>query len=125
MNRRLAIAVEEFSGNIYKVAENFGKCSKFIICEINSRKQVVIKETYFNPLNGHHNEQYQLPGYIKQFEVNTIIAGGMGREAVLNFHKYGIDVFIAPGLQYEEALNLFLQDKLSGCEENAGHDHNN
>lgn len=125
MNQRLAIALEECAGNIDKVAEHFGKCSKFIVCEINPNKEVVMKETYFNPLNSHHGGQCQLPGYIKQFDVNTIIAGGMGRKAVANFHQYGIEVITAPGLQYEEALNLFLQNKLSGYEECAGHDHHN
>lgn len=125
MNHRLALAIEECSDNVDKVAEHFGRCSKFIVCEINQNKEVIMKETYFNPLSGHHNGQCQLPGYIKQFDVNTIIAGGMGRKAVANFHQYGIEVITAPGLQYEEALNLFLQNKLSGYEECAGHDHHN
>lgn len=125
MNHRLAIAIEECAGNIDKVAEHFGRCSKFIVCEINPDKEVIMKETYFNPLSGHHGGQCQLPGYIKQFDVNTIIAGGMGRKAVANFHQYGIEVITAPGLQYEEALNLFLQNKLNGYEECTGHDHHN
>lgn len=123
MNHRLAVAIEECSGNIDKVAEHFGRCSKFIVCEINQNKEVIMKETYFNPLSGHHGGQCQLPGYIKQFDVNTIIAGGMGRKAVANFHQYGIEVITAPGLEYDNALNLFLQNKLSGYEECAGHDH--
>ncbi len=125
MNQRLAIAIEECPGNIDKVAEHFGRCSKFVVCEINPAKEVVLKETYFNPLSGYHGGQCQLPGYIKQFDVNTIIAGGMGRKAIANFHQYGIEVITAPGLKYEEALNLFLMNKLNGYEECAGHDHHN
>jgi predicted Fe-Mo cluster-binding NifX family protein len=55
MNQRLAIAIEECPGNIDKVAEHFGRCSKFVVCEINPAKEVVLKETYFNPLSGKHN----------------------------------------------------------------------
>lgn len=121
MNHRLAIAIEECSENIDRVAEHFGRCSKFIICEINSSKQVVVNETYFNPLSGHNEGQCQLPGYIKQFDVNTIITGGIGHKAVTNFHQYGIEVITAPGLGFNEALNLYLKNKLSGFKECLGH----
>ena len=124
MNQRLAIAIEECKGNVEKVAEHFGRCSKFIVCEINPQKEIAREETYFNPLSGHHGGQCQLPGYIKQFDVKTIIAGGMGRKAVANFHEYGIEVITAPGLETKQALDLFLQGKLSGYEECAGHNHN-
>ncbi len=123
MNHRLVIAIEECVGNKEIVAEHFGRCSKFVVCELDNEKNITKKETYFNPLNGHHEGVCQLPGYIKQFDVNTIIAGGMGRKAVANFHQFGIEVITAPGLNYEQALNLFIQGKLSGYEECAGHDH--
>lgn len=123
MNHRLAIAIEECGNNEEVVAEHFGRCSKFIVCELNSENKVIKKETYFNPLNGHHGGTCQLPAYIKQFDINTIIAGGMGRKAVANFHEFGIEVITAPGLRYEQALSLFSKGKLSGYEECAGHDH--
>lgn len=123
MNTRLAIAIEECSDNQKKVAEHFGRCSKLNIYEINQGKQIVRRETHFNPLNGNHNGQCQLPGYISQFNINSIIAGGMGRKAVANFHQYGIEVITAPGLIIDEALSLFLEGKLSGYQECSGHDH--
>ena len=125
MNQRLAIAIEE-TGNKEIVAEHFGRCTKFNVCELNEEKKVLKQETYFNPLAGEHGGSCQLPAYVKQFNVTTIIAGGMGQKAVSNFLRYGIDVITAPAILYEDALNLFSLGKLSGyesCKHEDGHDH--
>ena len=122
MNRRLAVAIEE-SDSEERVAEHFGRCSKFSICELDERNIVVKQESYFNPLSGEHGGACQLPAYVKQFNVGVIIAGGMGRKAVAGFQQLGIEVITAPGLLYKEALDLFAQGKLSGYEECAGHEH--
>ncbi len=126
MNHRLAVAIEE-NGNEERVAEHFGRCSKFNVCELDEQKKIVKKESFFNPLAGEHGGSCQLPGYVKQFNVNTIIAGGMGQKAISNFLSFGIDVITAPGLLYKEALNLFIEGKLTGyqvCSQNHKHHHN-
>ncbi|MFH1195828.1 MAG: NifB/NifX family molybdenum-iron cluster-binding protein [bacterium] len=123
MNNRIAIAIEE-TGAQERVAEHFGRCTKFYVCEIDENKNIVKSETYFNPLAGQHGGTCQLPGYVNQYNVNTIIAGGMGQKAVSNFLSFGIDVITAPGLQYEEAIKLFLDGKLSGYQAcTHGHEH--
>ncbi len=121
MNRRLAVAIEE-AGSEERVAEHFGRCSRFNICELDDDNRTVRQESYFNPLNGEHGGACQLPAYVKQFNVGTIIAGGMGRKAVAGFHELGMDVITAPGLLYKEAVELFALGKLNGYEECAGHD---
>jgi len=123
MNHRLAIAIE-VDGTQEKVAEHFGRCSKFNICELDEQKKVIKKETQGNPLAGQHSGACEIPGYIQQFKINTIIAGGMGQKAIAKFDQFGIDVITAPGLLYEETLKLFIQGKLSGREVCAhGHEH--
>jgi len=121
MNYRLAVAIEE-NGTEERVAEHFGRCSKFMVCELDEKKKILKTESFFNPLAGEHGGSCQLPGYVKQFNVSTIIAGGMGQKAVSNFLSFGIDVITAPGLLYEEALNRFIQGKLLGYE-SCKHDH--
>ncbi|KUG26125.1 hypothetical protein ASZ90_004038 [hydrocarbon metagenome] len=118
MNQRIAIAIEELPGNIYVVAENFSRCSKFVVCEINPKKIVVQKETYFNPLNGHQKSQSQLPGYINQFDVNYVIAGVMDKKTLSNFQQYGISVITTPQLQIKDVLEQFLTGKLNRYIEN-------
>jgi predicted Fe-Mo cluster-binding NifX family protein len=124
MNQRLAIAIEN-NNTCEKVAEHFGRCSKFYVCEIDEQKKVVSKEIYFNPIEGEQHGACQLPSYIKQFNVNTIIAGGMGRNAVASFQNHGINVITAPGLLFEDAVRLFSEGKLSGYEicQHSHHEH--
>jgi predicted Fe-Mo cluster-binding NifX family protein len=124
MNHRLAVAIEEI-GTEERVAEHFGRCSKFNVCEFDDQKNILKTETFFNPLAGEHGGSCQLPGYIKQFNVRTIIAGGMGQKAVSNFLAFGIDVITAPGILCKDALDRFIRGELSGyeaCRHN--HDHN-
>lgn len=126
MNHRLAVAIEE-NGAEERVAEHFGRCTKFNVCELDEQKKILKTETFFNPLAGEHGGYCQLPGYVKQFNVKTIIAGGMGQKAVSNFLSFGIDVITAPGLLYEEALRRFVQGKLLGyeaCKHDHDHGHN-
>ena len=124
MNYRIAVAIEE-NGAEERVAEHFGRCSKFNVCELDEQKNILNTETFFNPLAGEHNGACQLPGYVKQFNVSTIIAGGMGQKAVSNFLAFGIDVITAPGLLYKEALNCYINGELFGYEAcKHKHDHN-
>ena len=126
MNQRLAVAIEE-NGTKEIVAEHFGRCSKFNVCELDEQKKIIKYETYFNPLAGEHGGSCQIPAYVKQFNINTIIAGGMGPKAVSNFLQFGINVITAPGLLYEEAVDLFIKGKLSGyevCAHGNEHHHN-
>ena len=115
MSIRLAVAIEENNG-LEKVAEHFGRCSKFYVCEMDDNREVVKKEEYFNPLAGQHSGACQLPGYVKQFNVNTIIAGGMGQKAISNFLSFGIEVITAPGILFTDAVQLYKDNKLSGYE---------
>ena len=126
MNYRLAVAIEE-NGAEERVAEHFGRCSKFNVCELDEQKKLLKTEVFFNPLLGEHTGACQLPAYVKQFNVQTIIAGGMGQKAVSNFLSFGIDVITAPGLLFEEALDHFVRGKLMGyeaCKHNHDDGHN-
>ena len=110
MNQRIVVAVE-INGKDEIVAEHFGRCSKFKVCELDVNRNVLKRETYFNPLAGEQNEACQIPDYVKQFNVNAIIAGEIGQKAISKFTAYGIDVITAPGVEFNQALNLFIQRK--------------
>ncbi|KUO62157.1 hypothetical protein APF79_04085 [bacterium BRH_c32] len=113
MNKRIAIAIEE-TGSSEIVADHFGHCSKFVVCEFDDQKNIVKTETFFNPLAGGHHGACQLPGYVQQFNVSAIIAGGMGQKAIDNFSNFGIEVITAPGLVYNDAVDRFMDGKLIG-----------
>ncbi len=123
MNRRIALAIED-EGKNSKIASHFARCSRFLVYELNENDEEVKTESYFNPLAGQHTGSCQIPGYVRQFNVSTIIAGGMGQKAVNNFQRFGIEVVTASGLEYHEALDLYLKGEISGFEVcSHGHEH--
>lgn len=124
MNIRIAIAIEDNSKGRETVAEHFGRCSKFKVCELDEENSLVKTEIFFNPLVGEHNGACQLPAYIKHFNVQTIIAGGMGQKAVNNFLNFGINIITAPGLAFDDAFNRYINGELKGYETcKHGHNH--
>lgn len=126
MNKRLAIAVEEGIEGKHIVAEHFGGCTSFRVCELDEHNTIVQTESYVNPLAGEHGGVCQLPGYVQQFNISTIIAGGMGKKAVDNFLRFGIEVITAPGLTYEEAIDRYTHGSLHGyevCKHEHAHHH--
>lgn len=125
MNRRIALAIEG-EGRESRIAAHFARCSKFIVVELNEKDEEVKTENYFNPLAGQHSGSCQIPGYVRQFNVSTIIAGGMGQKAVNNFHNFGIEVVTASDLSFSDALDLYLKGEISGyevCSHHHDHEH--
>jgi len=115
MNRRTAVAVET-DGNKELIAGHFGGSAKFSVYETDENNNIIKKEEYLNPLAGQHGGMCQLPAFIKQFNVNAILAGGMGQKAADNFEKFNISVITAPGKLPEEALMGYLKGELTGYE---------
>lgn len=125
MNTRIAIAV--FTENEEpQVAEHFSQCDNFTVYEVNEKLEIIREENYFNPLAGQHTGSCQIPGYVSQFNVDVIIAGGMGQKAINKFIEFGIKVVTAPGLVCNDALNLYITGQLQGyspCEHEHSHGH--
>jgi predicted Fe-Mo cluster-binding NifX family protein len=121
MNIRIAVSAEDLPQGKAIVADHFGRCSKFLIYEVNEEKKVVKEEVYYNPLEGRHGGACELPAYVKEYNANVIIAGGMGRKAVMQFNQFGIQVITAPGAEILDALHGYLNGDLNSYEECAGH----
>jgi predicted Fe-Mo cluster-binding NifX family protein len=121
MKSRIAITVEETLDGMSRVADHFGRCSKFKVYEVNDQKKIVNEEIYQNPLQGSHGGTCQLPHYLNKIGANVVIAGGMGRKAIALFEQYGINIITAPGMNIDEALYGYLNEEISGYQECAGH----
>lgn len=120
MRKRIAIAVENCSQNEETVADHFARCSKFVVYEVMNNK-IHCKETYFNPFKDQHGGTCQLPGFISQYNVDTIIAGGMGSKAVALFQSYDMEVVTSPGTEVQETLTSYLDGFISGYKECTSH----
>lgn len=122
MNKNIAVAVETSPNGGPKVSEHFGRCSSFFVYRLDGDNKIVKQEDHPNELGGMHTSACQLPPYVKQFNVNVVIAGGMGMKAISQFNNFGIEVITAPGLVPNEALELYLEGKIKGYDECKHHD---
>ena len=121
MNTRIAVSIEESPNGEIRVADHFGRCTKFLVYEINEDKKVTNEKSYQNPLQSNHGGACELPNYIKEMGANVVIAGGMGSKAIALFNQLGIQVITAPGLQLEEALFGYMNGELKDYDECSGH----
>ena len=113
MAKSIAIAIEPTPAGVPKVSEHFGRCTSFFIYRLDDDNKIIKQEDQPNQL-GAHSGACQLPPYVKQFNIDVIIAGGMGVKAITQFNNFGIEVVTAPGLVPAEALGLYLDGKIKG-----------
>jgi predicted Fe-Mo cluster-binding NifX family protein len=121
MKSRIVITIEDTIDGASRVADHFGRCSRFKIYEVNDKKDIVNEAIYNNPLQGGHGGICQLPHYLNKIGANVVIAGGMGRKAIALFEQYGINIITAPGMEVNEALYGYLNKEISGYQECEGH----
>lgn len=119
----LAIAVEDNSVENINVAEHFGRCTGFILYEIDENNKIVKEGFAENPINGTSGGTCQLPHVVNQIGANVIIAGGMGPKAIQLFNSYNIEVITAPAIPVKDVLSLFLNGQVKGYQPCENHSH--
>jgi predicted Fe-Mo cluster-binding NifX family protein len=111
---KVAISTE---GNI--VSAHFGRCPSFTIIEV-EETEVVDKKNIENP--GHHTGF--LPKFLHDEGVNTIVAGGMGMNALNLFNQVGIDVIVGVSGNIDDVIDKIakgqIQSSESLCDPGAG-----
>ncbi|MGH4125434.1 MAG: NifB/NifX family molybdenum-iron cluster-binding protein [Clostridium sp.] len=101
------------------VSGHFGHCEGFIIYDVNEAK-VLKKELVENP---GHKPGY-LPVFLKELNVDLIIAGGMGDAAQQLFEENGIDVIVGAHGLYDDAIQEYLKGELKSSKNTCSeHDH--
>ncbi len=121
MSKRIAITIADHPEGELRVADHFGRCSRFMVYDVDDNQKVVKEESYPNPLLGEHRGVCELPYYVKELGANVVIAGGMGRRAIANFNTFNIEVITSPGAKIVDAIYNYLQGELNGYEPCAGH----
>jgi len=99
---RIAIATE---GG--RVSAHFGHCEGFTVYESDSKEN---KGGVFIPNPGH--QPGFLPVFLKNENVNVIIAGGMGERAQSLFAESGIDVVVGAHGRCDDVMDKYLQSEL-------------
>lgn len=113
---RVAIAKD---GNV--VSGHFGHCEGFEVYEVVDNK---VNNQKFVPNPGHRPGY--LPVFLKEQNVDVIIAGGMGGTAQDLFRQHGIDVITGARGDLSSVIDSFVKEELestgSVCHEHQ-HEH--
>lgn len=99
---KIAIASEE-----KYVSGHFGHCEGFTIYEIEDKKVVNKK---FTPNPGHRPGY--LPVFLKELDVDIIIAGGMGETAQQLFSENEIEVVVGAQGLCDDIVQKYLDEEL-------------
>jgi len=101
----MRIAIPVVAG---KLAMHFGHCEQFVFIDVDPETQQVLNKGF---IQAPEHQPGLLPGWLKDKDVNTVIAGGMGARAQNLFTMHGIEVIT--GVQCDE-VDTIVHDYLSG-----------
>ncbi len=121
---RIAFSTESKEGLKSIISYHFGRCKYYTIVDIDENNQVKKVIDIDNPYVNNHGPGV-VPQFIKEQNVDVMIAGGMGARAADFFKQFNIKVATGAEGTVEESLKLFLNGKLNGytpCK-NASDDH--
>lgn len=102
-----------------QVAQHFGRCPGFTIVEITDGK-VVRKDFVENPGYKAH-QPGAVPMFLRNQNVDCVIAGGMGPNAVMNLQASGIKIIVGVSGSIDETVEKFLKGSLKGGESLCSH----
>jgi len=104
---RIGIAAENGMGLQAKVSQHFGRCSHYVIVDVDGD---TIKEvtTINNPFFSAHESPGQVPSFIRDQGIDVIISGGMGGQAIGFFMGFGIQTVTRAMGSVQESLDNYL-----------------
>jgi predicted Fe-Mo cluster-binding NifX family protein len=118
--KRIAFSCEDENGLNSEMSMHFGRCPFFTLVDVEEGKltnaQVVNNPAFENHVPG------AVPEFIRDQNVNMMIAGGMGPKAVNMFNDFGIEVATGVGGKVEKVLAAYLEGKVQGTVP-CNHDH--
>jgi len=119
---RIAISAETNNGIDSAISMHFGRCPYFVLVDVEGQevKEVSVVE---NPFYGKHSPG-QVPGFINSQGANVMLAGGMGRRAIIVFEQLGIEAATGAVGTARQSLESYLGGELRGvkpCTESKAH----
>ncbi|MEF3245077.1 MAG: NifB/NifX family molybdenum-iron cluster-binding protein [Caldisericaceae bacterium] len=108
---KICFTSDEQNGLESIMSYHFGHCPYFVIVDVDGTV-VSNVESIQNPLADEHNAG-DLPSFMKERDVDVIIAGGMGPKAREFFESYGIQTVIGAYGKVKDVLEEYLHGKIS------------
>jgi predicted Fe-Mo cluster-binding NifX family protein len=111
---RIAVSTETEGGLTAPVAAHFGRCPFFTIVEMEG-ETIKSAEPIKNPYFPQH-EPGSIPKFIKDQDVEVMLAGGMGRRAVAFFEEFNIHPVTGASGTVQQGIEALLRGELAGAE---------
>lgn len=112
---RVALAVDN-----NMITEHFGHCEYFVVYDVENKK-IEGSEIIKNP----PHQKGALPKFLKQHDVDVVIAGNMGKMAINICTSLGIECFRGVKGQLNDVINNFVNGTLESsdleCNEHKHH----
>lgn len=121
---RIAISAETNNDLDSRVAHHFGRCPFFALVDLEGEEIKIVK-VVDNPFYAGH-EPGQVPGFIRENNVDVMLSGGMGGRAIQFFQQYGIQTATGASGTVQDAISTYIKGGLSGaapCKESVEHGH--
>ena len=119
---RIAISADTNDGLNSLVGAHFGRCPYFALVEVEGM-EVKGVNVVDNPFYSNHSPG-EVPGFIRSQGADVMLAGGMGRRAVMCFEQMGIQAATGAAGTVYQALQSYLGGELQGvkpCAESEAH----
>ena len=94
-----------------QASAHFGHCEGFLVYEVNEGR---IVNKNFTPNPGHRPGF--LPVFLKELDINVIIAGGMGASAQQIFNENGIEVVVGAEGISDDLVENFIKGNLKSTD---------
>jgi predicted Fe-Mo cluster-binding NifX family protein len=110
--KRIAVAIENNGSPEGTVSAHFGRCPVYAVWCIEQGvpvKQEVVSNPYFQ-----EHTPGAVPGFIRNLDVNVMIAGGMGPKAISMFTQMGIEVITGVAGHPEKVVSAYSRGELGG-----------
>ena len=111
--QRVAITCETPDGLESPVSQHFGRSAYFTLVDLDG-DEVVGVGTVANPAAANHKPG-GIPEFIREQGATVVLAGGMGRRAVLLFEHFGVGVASGAQGTAGDALHAWLDGSLQGA----------
>ncbi len=128
---RIALSSDDKNGLDSIVNPHFGRCPFFVLVDVEEGHVQSVREEK-NPHYPNH-QPGQIPRFIASLGANVMMAGGMGRRAIMMFNELGIEGVTGAHGTVRQAIERYLGGELKGaapCTESQMHtlgesDHHN
>ena len=119
---RIAISADTNGGLDSAVGQHFGRCPYFALVDVEGT-EVTEVTTVANPFYPNHSPG-EVPNFIHSQKANVMLAGGMGRRAVMFFEQLGIEAATGAAGTVRQSVEAYLGGVLTGvkpCAESEAH----